>query len=228
MTGLSGVVLAAGSGTRLGGVEKACLEIRGKTILERHFENFAALGLRPEGVRVVYARDGVRRMTECLGGIPIKSSSASASGTLGSFVSCFPSGHALVVHGDLLWQPAMAEAAISTGWGAVVPLDSESGDSEAMKAKVCGNRLVRLSKNLNPADCSGESMGIFLFRKTVLPELGKCCERAASRFGDRASLDDAVTLLAEEGLVKAVFVDGNLWEEIDTPADLQRARRRFQ
>jgi choline kinase len=122
----------------------------------------------------------------------------------------------------------MAEAAISTGWGAVVPLDSESGDSEAMKAEVCGDRLVRLSKNLNPADCSGESMGIFLFRKQVLSELGKCCERAASRFGDRASLDDAVTLLAQKGLVKAVFVDGNLWEEIDTPADLQRARRRFR
>lgn len=221
--GPSPIVLAAGGGTRMGGVEKACLKVGGRSLLERHFGNFAALGITAERVSVVFGAEGVQHETETLGGRPVRSSSPGAPGTLGSFVSCFPSGDCLVVHGDLLWEPSMACAAIKCMGDAVIPVDPRSTDSEAMKAQVRGGMLVRLSKDLNPPESCGESMGMFLFRRDVLPDLRACCTRASSELGERASLDDAVTLLARRRKVSVVFITGSRWDEIDTPEDLSRA-----
>jgi len=62
--GPSPIILAAGAGRRMGGVEKACLKVGGRTLLERHFGNFAELGLNAERVSVVYGTEGVLR-DEC-------------------------------------------------------------------------------------------------------------------------------------------------------------------
>jgi choline kinase len=223
----SPIVLAAGRGTRMGGVEKACLKVAGRSLLERHFDNFAELGLTADRVSVVYGTEGVRLETERLGGTPVMSGSAGAPGTLGSFMAGFPSGDCLVVHGDLLWEPSIAEAAMSCPGDAVVPVDPRSVDGEAMKAEVLEGKLVRLSKDLKPSASSGESMGMFLFRDGVLPDLRACCTKAAMEYGGRAALDDAVTLLAWLREVAVVFVPGSRWDEVDTPEDLARAEKLF-
>ncbi len=223
----SPVVLAAGGGTRMGGAEKACLKVAGRSLLERHFDNFAAIGIPPSKVSVVCAHEAVRREAERLGGTPVESSFGLAPGTLGSFMSCFPASDCLVVHGDLLWEPAMVVAALESSAAAVVPVDPSSIDPEAMKAEVDSGRLVRLSKDIPPSDCHGESMGIFLFRRSVLPRLFACCGAAMRAKGSSASLDDAVTLLAESVDVAVVDVTGCLWDEVDTPEDLERAGKRF-
>ncbi|MFO7625784.1 MAG: NTP transferase domain-containing protein [Candidatus Fermentibacteraceae bacterium] len=223
----SPIVLAAGGGRRMGGVEKACLKVGGRSLLERHFGNFAALGVTADRVSVVYGTEGVRLETERLGGRPVKSGLPGAPGTLGSFMAVFPSGECLVVHGDLLWEPSMAFTAMKCPGDAVIPVDPLSVDREAMKAEVYGGLLVRLSKDLKPAECSGESMGMFLFRGHVLPDLRACCTKAAMEFGCRAALDDAVTFLAQVRKVAVVFVPGSRWDEIDTPDDLARAERVF-
>lgn len=211
----------------MGGVEKACLKVGGRSLLERHFENFAALGIAEERVSVVFGADHVRLETERLGGRPVKSLSSCAPGTLGSFMSGFPTGDCLVVHGDLLWEPSLALAAMKHPGGAVVPVDPRSVDGEAMKAEVSGGMLVSLSKELKPSACSGESMGMFLFRDDVLPGLLACCTMAAMEYAGRAALDDAVTLLARLREVAVVFVTGSRWDEVDTPEDLARAEKLF-
>lgn len=223
----SPIVLAAGKGTRLGGVEKACLRVGGISLLERHFRNFRTLGVEPGRVRVVYAGEGTARETERLGGIPVKSRFPGEPGTLGSFMTCFPTDDALVVHGDLVWEPSLALAAMASPGGAVLPLEAGPADPEAMKAEVRGNLIVRLSKDLSPFLCHGESMGVFLFRMEVLPALKACCLRTMADLRGRAALDDAVNLLADKGDVRWVSAAGSVWEEIDTPPDQKRAEARF-
>ena len=51
MDGVSGIVLAGGRGTRLGGVNKALLDIAGRTTLQRLLDTLA--GLAPEMILVV-------------------------------------------------------------------------------------------------------------------------------------------------------------------------------
>lgn len=208
----------------MGGVEKACLRVGGKSLLQRHFESFAGLGACAGRVSVVWGREPVLRETLRLGGRPVKSRFPGAPGTLGSFMSCFPSGGSIVVHGDLVWEPALAEAALSAPGDAVVPVQPGPADPEAMKAAVADGVLLKLSKGIPPEQCSGESMGMFLFRESCLPALRRCCGRALDLSGGNAALDDAVTLLAGECLVRAVMVNGPQWDEIDTPSDLERVR----
>lgn len=224
----SALVLAAGAGTRLGGSLKACLRVGGATLLERHFRNLARTGIPPSRVTVVYAHHRVRTETERLGGVPVESLHPMAPGTLGSFISGFPEGTTLVLHGDLLWEPSMAWSALAARGDAVVPLDPGSRDPEAMKARVEGGAVVELSKGLSPDSARGESMGMFLFRSGALPELERCCSQAMADLGVSASLDDAVTLLAGRIRVIPVPVPGRVWEEIDTRDDLQRAERLFR
>lgn len=224
---LSGLVLAAGRGIRLGGAVKACLNVGGKTLLERHFENYAALGVPPRRVTVVCSHDAAEGEAAGLGGHSVRTGCGSHPGTLGSFLCAFPSGDTLVVHGDLVWEPSLGGAALAAEGDAVVPVDPGSGGAEAMKARVEGRRLMELSKTLAPMECFGESMGMFLFRKPVLDDLRRCAGEAEAALGSRAALDDAVTLLARVRTVTAVPVPGSLWEEIDTPEDLERARERF-
>lgn len=212
---------------RMGGAEKACLKVGGRSLLERHFENFARLGATAGTVSVVYGTEGVRRETVRLGGTPVPSGSAGAPGTLGSFMAAFPSGDCLVVHGDLVWEPAMALAVMKCPGEAVVPVDPRPADSEAMKARARGGLLVGLSKDLEPSASSGESMGMFLFRGGILADLFSCCAESARELGDRAALDDAVTRLARVRRVSVVFVEGTRWDEVDTPDDLARAERLF-
>ena len=208
---------------RMGGAEKACLKVGGRSLLERHFENFALLGATAGMVTVVYGTEGVRRETVRLGGRPLLSHSAGFPGTLGSFMAAFPSGDCLVVHGDLLWEPSIALVAMKYPGEAVVPVDPRSADGEAMKAETRDGVLVGLSKDLEPSASSGESMGMFLFRGSVLPDLRACCEESAGELGSRAALDDAVTRLARVRRVSVAFVEGFRWDEVDTPDDLARA-----
>jgi choline kinase len=211
----------------MGGVEKACLRVGGISLLERHFRNFAALGVEPERVRVVYSGDATALETERLGGMPVRSSFPGEPGTLGSFMTCFPTDDTLVVHGDLVWEPSLALSALASPGGAVLPLEMGPADPEAMKAEVRDGLIVRLSKNLPPSRCHGESMGVFLFRKKVLSELRACCLRAMADLRGNAALDDAVNLLAEKTDVRWVSHGGGVWEEIDTPRDLERAEAVF-
>jgi choline kinase len=224
------VILAAGGGSRLGyGVPKILVEVLGRTLLQRHLDMLGG-ALR---VRVVAGFRAVELVAALPPGIGLlENRDWRGTGTLASLMKAFPVGggagpcELLVVHGDLLWTARMLETTLASGGDVVIPCDPASGGPEAMKVEMRDGRLSRLSKDIPAVRSSGESMGIFLFRRAALGLLEPLAAELLHA-DPGASVDDLVTALAgREGIsVSVADVRGEPWEEIDTPGDLARAER---
>jgi choline kinase len=220
------VILAAGAGTRLGcPAPKVLLDVGGRTLLERHLEI-----LRPAcSIRVVTgSRAGLVAAALPAGVEAVPNRDWESTGTLGSLMCAAPfgSGDLVVVHGDLLWTAGMLRAVLSTEGDVVIPVDSRSGGDEAMKVETRDGLVVRMSKSLPEDRSSGESMGIFLFRRLSLATLLELAPALAARI-PTAAVDDLVNEMSDSGAVGIVPADvtASEWEEVDTPGDLERARR---
>lgn len=222
-------VLAAGSGTRMGGGRpKILLEVGGASILRRHLDSLQAAGLGDAGLTVVtgFRRGTVERACSAAGVQTLYNPLWRNPGTLFSFhVLPVFDDPLLVLHGDLVWDPRLVAPLPEVPGDIVIPVDpARAVDAEAMKAEVDGNRILRLSKGLPPRRSAGESMGVFLIR--CQPTLRKLSQDLTDR--PEANLDDAVNRAADTLEVRALFTEDVPWEEVDTPRDLARARKAFE
>ncbi|MCD4707501.1 MAG: NTP transferase domain-containing protein [Candidatus Sabulitectum sp.] len=222
------LILAAGIGSRLGArIPKILVEVGGKTILSRHAESLAVVGISPGEVTVVtgYRSEDVSNSCRTLGMRTIYNPRWRTPGTFSSFF-VLPSTDSplLIIHGDLVWEAGLALGSLESRGDVVVPVDPRNrADPEAMKAEVRGNRLLHLSKLLPVSRSAGESMGMFLIRNHGL------LRRLSASLADdpQASFDDAVNLAAGSFRVVPWITDKFVWEEVDTPDDLATAESKF-
>lgn len=103
--------------------------------------------------------------------------------------------------------------AVDYAWQSVPDLD------EATKVRLDGHAIVDIGKELTEFDAV--DTGIFLCRPAVFDALE--CAQAA----DDHSLSGAVKVLAGRGEAMVTPVTGQFWQDVDTPADLERAERRL-
>lgn len=222
------LIFAAGRGSRLGAeVPKILVEVAGKTILHRHVESLASLGIDPVDVTVVtgYRSEDVAFECQSLGLNVLCNPHWRNSGTFSSFAVFPPGDHfLLVIHGDLVWEPGLGAGTLKETGDIVVPVDPRNrADFEAMKVEVRRGRLLHMSKSLPVSRSAGESMGMFLIRDhRVLHSLSAHLLTSPS-----ACFDDAVNISMGVLRVEAFVTDKYIWEEIDTQEDLAAAERLF-
>lgn len=222
------LILAAGIGSRLGaGIPKILVEVNGKTILSRHVDSLTRMGVAAEEVTVVtgYMSDVVTKSCWPLGLKTVYNPQWNSPGTFSSFFALPPSDSSLlIIHGDLIWEAGLALGTLKGRGEIAVPVDPRNrADEEAMKAEVLGSRLLRLSKSLPVSRSAGESMGIFFVRQH------RILLRLSERLSDNpsANFDDAVNIAAGSLRTEAWITDRFVWEEVDTPRDLETARIKF-
>jgi len=92
---------------------------------------------------------------------------------------------------------------------------------EGLKIVIDGNVVVLSGKNIPPY--SGIDTGLFYIPRNIYNYV----EKVIAEKGRKASLSDLINALAREGLVSYVDVSGHLWQDIDTPEDVERARRLY-
>jgi choline kinase len=94
-----------------------------------------------------------------------------------------------------------------------------------MKVKVQGDRVVAISKTMDPADADGENLGIVKFGPRSAPSLVSTLDRIVAAGGLRDWAPRAFQEFAQERPLHAIGTRGLPWTEIDFPEDYQRALR---
>lgn len=129
----------------------------------------------------------------------------------------------LLAMGDHLFEPAILRALLARAdrHGLALGVDRNLQRifdlADAMKVQTHGSAIRAISKNLTEFDAI--DTGLFL----CAPEIFDYLERAKVN-GD-CSLAEAVQLMANDGRAEAIDIGDAWWQDVDTPAMLQRAEQ---
>lgn len=224
---MDAIILAAGSGKRLGtGCPKCLTMIGGRRLIDHQLDALATVGVSDPVVVVGYERDQVRAALAGRARVVVNERYAQTN-SMYSFLLArdHVCGPTFVLNADVLFDPLVA-LRLALRRGSALACDSTSGaDAEHMKVQIKGGRLRSMSKTLAATHCAGENLGLLCLDEAAAREAFAAAERLVAQGGDRAWLAAAINAIARRESIECVDVAGTPWVEIDFPADLAHARR---
>jgi choline kinase len=237
---MQAIIMAAGVSRRLKEytkeVPKSMLSISGISPLELHFKSFLENGLNDAVVVVGYLKD---KIMFAFGGnysdVRIDYTYNEEYAETGSGYSLYlglqkASNFPLIaMDADIFYEPIVLKTIINAEPDTLLVCDHKC-DTEAVKAFVVDDRIIKLSKEFPAGEegkCSGESVGVFKLSESAYNILVSLMKDQVENGIKSFEWEDAMNSLFEKVSVRPVFVDAN-WIEIDFPEDLERARRMFK
>ncbi len=235
-SGRTGVVLAAGFGSRLArdgaeGSLKPLTPVAGVPLIERTLSNLADAGCGRVIIVLGYRADEIegeiRRANA--GALDIrfvhnpdyaKSNGLSVLAAAPLIENIFVLVMADHVLGESLMDIAREHVPPDQGASLLVDykLNTIFDMDDATKVRVEGTRIVAIGKQLADFDCI--DTGVFVCSAGLINAL----EEVRAEKGD-ASLSDGVQRLAAAGLMEAVDIGDGFWQDVDTPEMLAYADR---
>lgn len=225
------VILAAGMGTRLGeitrDIPKCLLELNSKSIIESQIDTLAAADIDNIIVVTGYQSEMVRerlgnRVTYIENQIFYESNS---SYSLWLVKEHLTDGW-LHINCDLLFSPAILESILlpENDNAVVVDCDLKPQDDQE-KVRIENGFIVEISKTMPFDKAQGRTIGMARFSpigaKAVLDHLD-----GVINSGDRSRwFFSIVADVLHRTPFRAVSTNGDFWCEIDTPDDLEYARK---
>jgi choline kinase len=239
-SGVGGLVLAAGAGTRLGPetaeLPKTLLGVDGdRTILDVALGNFRHVGLDHAVVVTGHAHDRLAERVPALErrhGLSVelvynpRALEWNNAYSLWCARDLFPEG-VLLINGDTVHPPSVEETLLAArGPDILLALDDvkQLGEEE-MKVRLDGDgRMAAINKALDPATAQGEYIGLTLIEPAAAPLLADALE-ATFRRDPQLYYEDGYQEFADRGgRVGAASIGAVDWAEVDDHADLARAR----
>ena len=247
---MKAIIVAAGPGSRLNPltneIPKCLLEVGGKTILERALE-----ALRENGIeKIAVVRGYCSHLIDYPNIIYYENPNYRENNILrslfyaeGEMNDDFIFSYSDIVYSSEIVAKLMeceSEIAliVDVNWLQHYNGRDRHPISEAELVKVANGKVVKIGKGVvSPAEAHGEFIGLAKFSKSGAEVMRTAYhrvaeERPASPFQHAASLENAymtdmIQELVDNGsLVQSIDIEGG-WMEIDTPQDLERARRLF-
>jgi choline kinase len=229
------VLLCAGSGTRLRPLTddrpKALVDVGGETILARAVRLLAGAGVTDLVVATGYRAESVKsafaghagRVTFCHNPAFDRTQN---SVSLHLCEQAIANRDFFKLDGDVLFCASVIQRLREANGQLVAAVERNARlGAEEMKVKIDRGRIVAFGKQLDPATCFGESIGIELVREGATSALFSALARASSAGETDLYYEDVYGRLIAEGLDAAVADVTDLpWIEVDTPSDLERAR----
>lgn len=232
---MTGVILAAGRGSRLNGAAgdkpKCLVRAGGITLLDRQIRALRGAGI--DDVVVVVGCQAERVRQTC--GPDVRYVENRRFAETNSLYSLWTARALLydgfvVLNSDVLFHPALLDELLSTQHDAALLIEyrregqAPFGDEE-MKIKIKDGLVVDMSKAMDPADADGENLGIVRFGPASAPTLIGILNRIVGSGALREWAPRAFLEFARLRPLHAVAANGYPWIEIDFPEDLRRAVR---
>jgi choline kinase len=237
---MKAIVISAGRGTRLlpltTDVPKCLLTVDGeRSLLEIQLATLAACGVRQATVMVGFA---ARRVESFLRRNPIPGIYSRAIynpfyAHTDNLVTCWLARSEMVedfvlLNGDTLFEPTLLKRLLASPPAPLtLAIDNKAAyDADDMKVSLNGGRRLRaVSKTLAPSIVDAESIGLMVFRGDG-PRLFRNALRQAIRSPSALSAWylSVVERLAQSVRVETETMTGLWWQEVDSPADLAKAR----
>lgn len=238
---MKAVILSAGQGSRLLPLTEDCpkclLPINSARLIELQIRSLMACGITDVAVVVGFRAATVELFLRMLRrtGLVIRTLFNPFFNVADNLASCWIARGEMdqdfvLLNGDTLFEPAVLESLLSAPSAPVtLAIDrKEAYDSDDMKVRVQGDRLVEVGKTLSSEQVDGESIGMMRF-------LGEGPRRFAGVLDEIMHTPNgiswwylkAIGVLAGQGLVQTHSIEGLTWGEVDFPADLERAQKLF-
>lgn len=231
---MKAIIFAAGVGRRLQtvtqGKPKCLVEIGGQTLLSRHVEGLAQLGVDHIVLVVGFAQDAIREA------IASQSTTCEIHWVVneqfvrGSITSLWAAREemdddVLLMDADVFYAPEILARLVRSSHSSALLMDETvKQDSEECMIASQEGRVLSLSKTL-PAhyDEAGEGVGFLKVKKEAIPSLLSSVQSCIKADKLDMEYEDALTTFFENVPVGYEKIGGLPWIEIDFPEDIQRA-----
>jgi choline kinase len=247
---MKAIIVAAGPGSRLMPITnerpKCLLDVAGQTILER-----ALQALRENGIQNIVVVRGYQghlinypHVTYCHNpGFRENNILRSLFYAEDEMDDSFLFSYSDILYSSevvarLIDSEADIALTVDVSWTQTYQGRDQHPVSEAELVKVENGRVIRIGKGVvSPEEAHGEFIGLAKFAKTGAEAMKTVYHRVATECPsatfqcapslEKAYMTDMIQELVDIGLpVQSVDIEGG-WMEIDTPQDLERARRLF-
>jgi len=245
------IIIAAGSAKRLGKhtseLPKGLLDINGKSILERQIDI-----LRNNGIQEIIIITGPHKEKIKFNNVRyVEDLEHEKHDVLLSLMVAKNeiNGDVIVTYSDILFDAKIIQQIIKSkvdigvvtdmNWEQKYQNRTEHPKSQADNVIIEDNKIVRIKKNISKIlekQKNGEFIGIMKFSekgsKKFVKEFNKVAKNNPNPFHDsntfkKSYLTDMIQeLIDQKILVEPITVDGD-WCEIDTPQDLENARKKY-
>jgi len=228
------IILAAGVGKRLGPpsnrLPKCLIQVGGRTLLSRHLENLACLGINQVILVVGYQHRLIRDAVQAepsAGSIRFLMNDQYERGSIISFWKARAEfdDDVIIMDADVLYHPKILRRLVESPLGnALLMEETVQQTTEECMVAVRNERVIALSKILPiDYDCAGEGVGFLKVRRDDVPQLVESV---------RSPIESGLVDIEYEDALKDFFqwvhvgyerIGGLPWIEIDFPEDIQRA-----
>ncbi len=232
------IILAAGMGSRLEKltekVPKALVDVGGKPLLAHSLSTLISEGITDfvivTGHKAYKIREYIEENFDEINVEYIHNNRYDETNNIYSLYLAIKEINApfYILNSDIIFHPGIFSIIHSSDKkNLTISVDfREELGKEEMKVKVEGERVVAISKKLDPSDSDGEYIGITKVTKKSGDLLFECVSETMEIHGRRVFYEHAFQMMIDRGYeINYSKTSGLPWTEIDTMEDLIFARK---